>query len=212
MTFAETEKIELKQKLTDTIIKEIVAFLNTDGGTVYIGVNDDGSVCGVNNLDESLKKIADILEMQILPDPRDYVELGTKYINQKHVVEIKVQKGESLYYIKKYGRSAQGCYIRIGSTSRSMTEQQIITTHNKYLDSKVKITEIERRITSPTFQYLKLLLVEKGFTINEKTLLELILRFLTKMLFAKFGSMLVCIITGLTVRRRPFIFLPTELK
>lgn len=172
MTFAETEKIELKQKLTDTIIKEIVAFLNTDGGTVYIGVNDDGSVCGVNNLDESLKKIADILEMQILPDPRDYVELGTKYINQKHVVEIKVQKGENLYYIKKYGRSAQGCYIRIGSTSRSMTEQQIITTHNKYLDSKVKITEIESRITSPTFQYLKLLLVEKGFTINEKTFAE----------------------------------------
>ena len=26
--------------------KEIVAFLNTDGGTIYIGINDDGTVCG----------------------------------------------------------------------------------------------------------------------------------------------------------------------
>lgn len=145
MTFAETEKTELKQKLTETILKEIVAFLNTDGGTVYIGVNDDGSVYGVDNLDDTLKKIADILEMQILPDPRNFVELGTKYIEQKHVIELKIQKGESLYYIKKYGRSSQGCFVRVGSTSRSMTEQQITITHNKYLDSAVKITEIDRK-------------------------------------------------------------------
>ena len=54
MNFVETERTELKQRFTDAIPKEIVAFLNTDGGTVYIGVNDDGSVCGVENLDDSL--------------------------------------------------------------------------------------------------------------------------------------------------------------
>ena len=172
MTFAETEKTELKQRFTETVVKEIVAFLNTDGGTIYIGVNDDGSVCGVSNIDESLKKIADILEMQILPDPRSFVELGTKYIGQQHIIEIKISKGESLYYIKKYGRSAQGCFVRVGSTSRSMTEQQITITHNKYLDSKVKITEMAGGIKNPTFKYLKLLLTEKGYTINEKTFAE----------------------------------------
>lgn len=172
MIFVENEKTELKQKLNDILHKEIVAFLNTDGGTVYIGVNDDGSVCGVTNLDESLKKVADILENQILPDCRDFVELGTKFIEQKHVIEIKVQKGESLYYIKKYGRSAQGCFVRVGSTSRAMTEEQINIVHTKYLDSKVKITEIASDIEKPTFQYLKLLLTEKGFTINEQTFLK----------------------------------------
>ena len=172
MTFAETEKVELKQKLTDSLTKEIVAFLNTDGGTIYIGVNDDGSVCGVTNLDESLKKIADILESQILPDCRPFAELGTKFIEQKHVIEIKLLKGQGLYYIKKYGRSAQGCFIRVGSTSRSMTEDQINLTHNKYLNINAKITEIASRIKNPTFQYLKLLLTEKGYTINEKTFAE----------------------------------------
>ena len=68
MTFAETEKTELKQKLTDSIPKEIVAFLNTHGGTIYIGVNDDGSVCGIEKLDDSLKKIVDMIESQILPE------------------------------------------------------------------------------------------------------------------------------------------------
>ena len=172
MTFAETEKTELKQRFADSLPKEIVAFLNTDGGTIYIGVNDDGSVCGVTNLDESLKKIADILENQILPDPRQFVELNTKYIEQKHVIEIKVQRGFDLYYIKKYGRSSQGCFIRVGSTSRSMTEQQINLAHNRYLDSKVKITEIASRIKNPTFQYLKLLLTETGLNVNESTFAE----------------------------------------
>ena len=141
MTFEESEKIELKQRLNEALPKEIVAFLNTDGGIVYIGVNDDGTICGIKNLDETLKKIADILENQILPDPRHLVELGTKFAENKHVIEIKIQKGDGLYYIKKYGRSSQGCYIRLGSTCRSMTEEQINHIHNKYLDSKVKITE-----------------------------------------------------------------------
>ena len=133
MTFAETEKIELKQKLTDALPKEIVAFLNTDGGTIYIGVDDGGSVSGVKNLDESLKKIADMIESQILPNSSHFIELGTKFIENKHIIEIKVRKGKSLYYIKKYGRSAQGCFVRIGTTCRSMTEEQINIVYNKYL-------------------------------------------------------------------------------
>ena len=172
MTFAETEKTELKQKFTDSLPKEIVAFLNTDGGTIYIGVNDDGSICGVTKLDEYLKKIADMIESQILPDSSQFVELGTKYIENNHIIEIKVKKGDSLYYIKKYGRSSQGCYVRVGSTCRSMTEEQINIIHNKYLGSKVKITEIPIRTKNLTFQYLKLLLTEKGFTINENTFSE----------------------------------------
>lgn len=172
MNFVETEKIELKQKYTESLPREIVAFLNTDGGTVYIGISDDGSVCGVKQLDETLKKVADIVEYQILPDPRQFVEIGTKYIDHKHVVEIKIAKGDSLYYVKKHGRSAQGCFVRVGTTCRSMTEQQIETVHNKYLDAKIKITEIASGKKKLTFQYLKLLLTEKSISINERTFAE----------------------------------------
>ena len=50
MEFVETEKIELKRKYTDAIEKEIVAFLNTEGGVLYIGVEDDGTVVGVEKV------------------------------------------------------------------------------------------------------------------------------------------------------------------
>ena len=57
MIFQETERTELKRELNDSVIKEIVAFLSSFDGTVYIGVNDDGTPRGVKDLDETQKKI-----------------------------------------------------------------------------------------------------------------------------------------------------------
>ena len=51
-------------KYTDQIIKEIVAFINADGGKIYIGINDDGTVRGAQKIDESLRSISDIITTQ----------------------------------------------------------------------------------------------------------------------------------------------------
>ena len=125
MIFAETESVELKEKFDDSFIRAVVSFLNTRDGTIYIGVKDNGEIIGISDTDKTLREIADIITMQILPDPQELIEIGTKYIRGKSVAEVKVNKGTALYYIKKYGRSAAGCFLRIGSTSRSMTEEQI---------------------------------------------------------------------------------------
>jgi predicted HTH transcriptional regulator len=132
MIFQETENVELKRILNDTFEKALNAFLNTTDGTIYIGVNDDGSIIGVDNLDDTLKKISDIITMQVIPNPQEFVEIGTKYIEGKHIIEVNIKKGNALYYIKKYGRSGNGCYIRVGTTCRSMTEEQI---EKRYVES-----------------------------------------------------------------------------
>ena len=49
MAYIESEKLELKVQYTTEIKKEIVAFLNSDGGTLIIGVDDNGKVIGVEN-------------------------------------------------------------------------------------------------------------------------------------------------------------------
>lgn len=54
--YYETQTMELKEKYTDSIAKEIVSFLNSDGGTLIVGVKDDGTVVGVDKLDETLRK------------------------------------------------------------------------------------------------------------------------------------------------------------
>ena len=49
--YIESESMELKEKYSDTISKEIVSFLNSDGGTIVVGVKDNGYVTGVDKLD-----------------------------------------------------------------------------------------------------------------------------------------------------------------
>ena len=45
--FVESESVELKEKYSDSVCKEIVAFLNTNGGKLIIGVNDCGTIVGI---------------------------------------------------------------------------------------------------------------------------------------------------------------------
>ena len=125
MKYLETEKIELKSNLNHTFEKEVVAFLNSHDGVIYVGVENDGSICGVQNLDEAMKKISDIISTSIMPNPQELVKVRAVYVESKFIIEIEVKKGNALYYINKYGRSSKGCYIRVGTSCRSMTEEQI---------------------------------------------------------------------------------------
>ena len=170
MRFAETETIELKEKLNDNFIKVVDSFLNTINGVVYIGVKDDGEIVGVSDADKALREIADIVTTQILPNPQELIEIGTKYIDGKSVIEVRVNKGNALYYIKNYGRSATGCYIRVGSTSRSMMEEQIEERYVKTLNIPQKsIVETSVLRDDYTFVKLKNYLISKGLHIQEDT-------------------------------------------
>ena len=147
MKYIETENIELKKILNDTFEKEVVAFLNTHDGVIYIGVEDDGKICGVDisSLDNIMKKIADIISTGILPNPQELINVSAKYEEGKYVVETKVKKGKALYYINRYGRSSKGCYIRVGTSCRSMTEEQINNRYGQTYLANNDITEIESK-------------------------------------------------------------------
>lgn len=104
MEFSETHDVELKGTLNEKVEKGIVAFLNTNNGTLYVGVEDNGKVIGIstNKLDETMKKISDIITDKILPNPQEFVTASAFMDNGKWIIKIDVLKGNSLYYIKKY--------------------------------------------------------------------------------------------------------------
>lgn len=170
MIFQEAEKIELKRELNDNVIKAIDAFLNSFDGTIYLGVNDDGTPYGIKDLDKTHKKLADIITTQILPNPQSLITLVSLYVDGKHIIEIRIKKGKSLYYIKKYGRSSAGCYIRVGTTCRSMSEEEI---EERFIESisipEKSIKDIPVLRKDYTFNKFKQYLVAHGIHINNDT-------------------------------------------
>lgn len=49
MKFVEGLNLELKQQATEDIRKTVLAFANTGGGIVYVGIADDGAITGVSD-------------------------------------------------------------------------------------------------------------------------------------------------------------------
>ena len=71
--YIESEILELKEKYTDAIVRNIIAFLNTHGGEIYVGITKCGEIRGIpdNQLDETQKKISDCITSQIEPNPQE---------------------------------------------------------------------------------------------------------------------------------------------
>ena len=119
----ETENIEFKLQVTDEIYKEVIAFANTDGGTIYVGINDNGDVVGIDNIDETYTRITNGIRDVIHPD----VTMFIKYTLQDNkVVKITVGEGSyKPYYLKSKGLKPNGVYIRQGASSVPASPEQI---------------------------------------------------------------------------------------
>lgn len=98
MKFLESEKIELKSIVGEDIKKEIIAFANCDGGTVYVGVADDGTVLGVENDDDCVLQISNMVRDAVKPDVTMFIHYETLDCDGKAVVAVHIQRGTKRPY------------------------------------------------------------------------------------------------------------------
>ncbi len=63
----ENKTTEFKREYLDDIKYAVVAFANTDGGKLYIGINDDGSVLGVENTDDIMLRLTNMIRDVVRP-------------------------------------------------------------------------------------------------------------------------------------------------
>lgn len=126
MHFEETEIIELKGIVTDDIKKEIIAFANANGGTIYVGVENDGNVIGVNSADKTIQQISNMVRDAIKPDVTMFVHYDTIKANDKTVVKIDIQRGtQRPYYLASKGLRPEGVYVRQGTSAAPSTDTAI---------------------------------------------------------------------------------------
>ena len=119
----ETENIEFKAQVTDELYKEVIAFANTDGGTIYIGIDNEGKVTELDNVDEVYTRITNGIRDAILPD----VTMFVKYtLQENHTIRIKVGEGSyKPYYLKAKGLKPSGVFVRQGTSSVPASPEQI---------------------------------------------------------------------------------------
>ena len=126
MVFRESETVELKEVVLDDIKKEIIAFANCDGGKLYIGVRDDGTVVGLDNPDGTALQISNMVRDAIKPDITMFLHYETVEENEKKIVAIDIQRGtDRPYYIAKKGMRPEGVYVRQGYSAVPATDAAI---------------------------------------------------------------------------------------
>lgn len=126
MSFKESETLELKAMVTADLCKEVIAFANTSGGTIYIGIADDGRVLGVEEAGKDMLKISNMLRDGVKPDITMFVGYEEREIDDKTVLVLSVQKGtDSPYYLAAKGLKPSGVYVRNATSSEPASDAAI---------------------------------------------------------------------------------------
>ena len=119
----ETENIEFKSQFTEDIYKEVIAFANTDGGIVYVGIDNNGNAVGLTDVDQEYTRITNGIRDAIMPDVTMFVRFT---IQENKVVRITVNEGSNKpYYLKGKGLKPSGVYVRQGTSSVPASPEQI---------------------------------------------------------------------------------------
>lgn len=123
----ESKTIEYKREFTDDIKKTVIAFANTDGGKIFVGVADDGNILGVSQPDMVTLQVNNAIRDAIRPDVTLFTETLVEQLDEKPVVVILVQRGTARpYYLSGKGIRPEGVFVRQGSSTVPATETAIL--------------------------------------------------------------------------------------
>ncbi len=141
MLFRETETVELKEIVTEEIKREITAFANTKGGEIFVGVRDDGTPVGLDDVDSASLQISSMVRDGIKPDLSMFLRYEIIDIEDKKLLKLTVQEGtDRPYYLTKKGMRVGGVYVRQGFSvapaSDKVIRKMIMETYDNPFDEK----------------------------------------------------------------------------
>ena len=173
MSNTETNRIENKEQLNEDFEQEVIAFLNyKEGGIIYVGIRKNGQVVGVQDVDLTQLQVKDRIKNNIQPSTLGLFDVVVETIDNKEVIKVVISSGtEKPYYLRKKGRTPEGCYIRVGSSKERMTERMIDDMYSKRIKNTLK--EIDSPRQELTFNQLKIYYEEHGLKLNDNFLQNL---------------------------------------
>ncbi len=157
----EGQRLEFKRRASDPekIVRELVAFANTDGGTLLVGVADDGSIPGVKYPDEESFVIRQAIEKYVRPALL-YTEELIPIAPARFVLAYHIKTRKRWLYQIRHGRET-ACYVRFHDKSfKASTEMKTVLRYRNHQHNRlIRYGEHEQ-------QLLKYLAEHKTITVS----------------------------------------------
>ena len=126
MKYVESPQLELKEQINTEFKKEIIAFANTDGGEIYVGVARDGSITGIEDPESEMEKIGNMIRDGIKPDLTAYTSIERVENDGKALIRVSVSRGlKRPYHLTDKGLKPTGVFVRHGVSSVPATDEAI---------------------------------------------------------------------------------------
>lgn len=119
----EDSRLQFKEKITSPngLASEICAFSNSDGGTILVGVRDDGKVTGLSfdEVSRLNQTISNVCSQKI--DPPVSVTTENIQVDEKVVVVIHVPLGRNKFYMA----NGRDIWVKLGADKRRARREEI---------------------------------------------------------------------------------------
>jgi predicted HTH transcriptional regulator len=136
--------IEYKDKVTNKLYREVIAFANGSGGTLKIGMADEQSIIGLENPLADENALYDQLSKMVEPMP--LIEVNQEHLDGQVILEVKVKATEHVY--RKRGTLFEEIYVRYGSKKRLLKTPEEV---HRFIRMR-QVDETENAQTNTTFR------------------------------------------------------------
>lgn len=90
-------------------------------------MNDDGTVCGIDDVDGTMLRVTNAVRDTVRPDVTMFLECHNDLMDEKPIVCVTVQRGTARpYYLRGKGIRPEGVYVRQGASTVPATEAAIL--------------------------------------------------------------------------------------
>ena len=116
-------KLMLEEKKPKSWLKSVSAFANGLGGSLFFGIDSDGIVKGLNDVQHVCETISS--KIRDYMDPLPDVEMVPQVIDRLHILQLKVNNGHytPYYYV---GDGQRIAFVRVGDESIPATAEQMV--------------------------------------------------------------------------------------
>ncbi len=166
----ESKTLEFKENTNsiDRIVKTAIAFANTAGGQILIGVGDDKQIIGLTDPQIDEERITNVFSDSISPK----LLMGIHRIthNKKELLLVEIPNHIAPFYLISKGYP-DGVYVRYGSTNRQagneLVKEMVLLARNKAFDEQPCVEPV----AEIDFQYIESVYKEKNFTVTKEKLI-----------------------------------------